>query len=446
MSLPRYPEYKDSGIDWLGDVPAHWDVVPLKRSFQIVGGSTPKSDKSEYWDGSITWVSPADLSKLTSIYIDDSARKITEEGLASCGTTLVPSGSIVLSTRAPIGSLAIAAKSLCTNQGCKALVPNHGVGSLYFAYLLLAATDELNIRGRGTTFLELSSDELGAFKATVPSYDEQTAIATFLDHETGKIDALIAEQEQLIALLAEKRQATISHAVTKGLNPEVPMKDSGVSWLGEVPEHWEVTQIKRFCSLITDGAHVSPEIEGGVYHFVSTKDLVGDIIDFDNSLLTSPESYAQLVKNGCRPIAGDILFSKDGTIGRTVAVECEKEFVVASSLIIIRPHIEILRPRFLNYLCKSDVVVSQVESFVKGAGLPRLSIQNLLKVVGVFPPAEEQDAIATLLDAEITRLNALDFEARRSIDLLKERRSALIAASVTGKIDVRGVVTDLEAV
>jgi type I restriction enzyme S subunit len=259
-----------------------------------------------------------------------------------------------------------------------------------------------------------------------------------------KIDTLVAEQEKLIALLKEKRQAVISHAVTKGLDPDVPMKDSGTEWLGEVPAHWEVCAIKRKTLAITDGAHISPETEGGVYDFVSTKDLSDRGIDFDGCLKTSPSSYEYLVRTGCQPAPGDVLFSKDGTIGRTTVVREQHDFVVASSLIIIRPAPAALDSTFLHYLCRSFVVTQQVEGFVKGAGLPRLSIQNLLKVFGVFPQRKEQTSIATFLDHETARLDALTAEAESAIELLKERRSALISAAVTGKIDVRGTAT-LEA-
>ena len=215
------------------------------------------------------------------------------------------------------------------------------------------------------------------------------------------------------------------------------MKDSGIAWLGEVPAHWEIVAIKRMTLVITDGAHISPETEGGVYDFVSTKDISDSGIDFEGCLKTSPASYEYLVRTGCQPICGDILFSKDGTIGRTVVISEHHDFVVASSLIIIRPDRKILDSSFLSYLSQSFVVISQVEGFVKGAGLPRLSIQNLLKVIGVFPPIEEQKNIVTFLDSETTKLDALTTEAQRAINLLKERRSALISAAVTGKIDVR---------
>lgn len=436
MSFPKYPAYKDSGVEWLGEVPEHWSVTAIKRVCAVVGGSTPKSDQEAYWDGDITWVTPADLSRLTGFEIHDSMRTITAEGLESCGTTMVPEGSVILSTRAPIGSLGIAAKALCTNQGCKALVPN-GPNSRLLAYLLTASNEALNVRGKGTTFLELSGDELGAFVVPLASVPEQTAIASFLDHETAKIDALVAEQEKLITLLQEKRQAVISHAVTKGLNPNAPMKDSGVEWLGEVPAHWEVAHLKRRCTLITDGAHISPETEGGAHFFVSTKDISDDGIDFDGALRTSPTSYAYMVKTGCQPIDGDVLFSKDGTIGRTVVVRGNAEFVVASSLIIIRPQADTLIPEFLNALCQSWVVRQQVDGFVKGAGLPRLSIQNLLKIIGVFPPIQEQRDIVAYLAMHELKSSALAQEAESIIQLLQERRTALISAAVTGQIDVR---------
>jgi type I restriction enzyme S subunit len=208
-------------------------------------------------------------------------------------------------------------------------------------------------------------------------------------------------------------------------------KDSGLPWLGEVPEHWEVCALKRLCTTITDGAHISPETENGMFSFVSTKDLVGEQIDFDGCLRTSESSYEYLVRTGCRPRRGDVLFSKDGTVGRTVVVDEDREFVVASSLIIIRPDRRVLDTAFLHRLCQSSLIGNQVESYVKGAGLPRLSIQNLLKVIGVFPPISEQLAIATFLDRETAKIDELVEEQRLLIELLTEKRQAVISHAVT---------------
>jgi type I restriction enzyme S subunit len=208
-------------------------------------------------------------------------------------------------------------------------------------------------------------------------------------------------------------------------------KPSGVEWLGDVPEHWEVSAVKRFSETITDGAHISPETDGGIFPFVSTKDVSGDSIDFENCLKTSPTTFDYMVKSGCRPLKGDVLFSKDGTIGRTVIVKEDRDFVVASSLIIIRPKSTELDSSFLNHLCQSKLIASQVESAVKGAGLPRLSIQNLLKVFGCFPPLAEQTQIAAFLDRETAKIDELVAEQRRLMELLKEKRQAVISHAVT---------------
>jgi type I restriction enzyme, S subunit len=214
-------------------------------------------------------------------------------------------------------------------------------------------------------------------------------------------------------------------------------KDSGVEWLGEVPEGWGVGAIKHFAETITDGAHISPETEGSVYPFVSTKDVSDEAIDLEGCLRTSESSYEYMVKTGCKPKVGDVLFSKDGTIGRTVVVRQPHDFVVASSLIIIRPNRDVLNPSFLNRLCQSTMVTSQVDSFVKGAGLPRLSIQNLLKVLGCFPPVAEQHQIAEFLDREAAKIDELVAEQRRLMELLKEKRQAVISHAVTKGLNPR---------
>ncbi|MDP9574075.1 UNVERIFIED_ORG: type I restriction enzyme S subunit [Agrobacterium larrymoorei] len=437
--MKQVPALELSGqhVDWIGALPAHWRVVPLKRLFQIVGGSTPKSDQPQFWDGDIIWITPTDLAKDEIADLHSSQRTITEEGLESCGTSLVPPNSIVLSTRAPIGSLGVSKVALCTNQGCRTLVPSADVDPRFVAFSLSIAREQLRIRGKGTTFLELSGDELGAFPIAAPDLPEQAAIAAFLDRETTKIDALVEEQRRLIELLKEKRQAAISHSVTKGLNPDAPLKVTGIEWLDEVPKHWEVVRIKRGCALITDGAHISPETENGVFPFISTKDVRDDGIDFEGCLRTSADNFELLVRSGCQPLLGDVLFSKDGTIGRTVVVRETRDFVVASSLIILRPDRTILSPDFLSYLCQSSAISQQVASYVKGAGLPRLSIKNLLRVFGCIPPLEEQREIVVALDEQMLHLDSLAAQAKAAIELLNERRAALISAAVTGKIDVR---------
>ena len=210
---PNVP-MKDSGIEWMGEIPAHWKVKRLKRVFRVVGGATPKSGVEEYWDGEIVWVTPEDLGRVTEKVIRKSNRCITTKGLQNCGTTLIPKGSLVLSTRAPIGHLAIAGFELCINQGCHGLVSRSGLPQIYSFYYFCAAQEELESLGQGSTFSELPKEKLKALPIAEPPAPEQRIIAAHLDHETAKIDSLIAKIQQAIKLQKELRSALISVAVT----------------------------------------------------------------------------------------------------------------------------------------------------------------------------------------------------------------------------------------
>jgi type I restriction enzyme S subunit len=225
-------------------------------------------------------------------------------------------------------------------------------------------------------------------------------------------------------------------------SPYPAYRDSDSSWIGSIPSNWRVAQLKRVASRITDGAHVSPETDGGVYDFVSTRDVTENGIDFGGSLKTTPESYEYLVRNGCRPVQGDVLFSKDGTIGRTVVVASNHPFVVASSLIIIRPNRRKATPDFLHFLCQAKSVVCQVDSFVRGAGLPRLSVANLTKIFGAFPPIEEQRQIARFLSRETAKIDALIAKQEQLIATLREDRTATITHAVTEGLDPKIQLVD----
>ncbi|GLI19947.1 restriction modification system DNA specificity domain-containing protein [Tepidanaerobacter syntrophicus] len=205
---------KDSGIEWIGKIPEGWEVIPLKRIFKIINGGTPNSSEESYWNGEIVWITPNDLSELTEIYIRDSERKITEDGINNCSAKIVPKDSIIISTRAPIGYIAIAAVDLCTNQGCKSLVPVSEINSKFFYYFILSIDFYLNVLGQGTTFMELSNNNLSMVELLKPPLDEQISIANFLDQKTAEIDSLVSEIQEQIQKLKEYRQSLIFEAVT----------------------------------------------------------------------------------------------------------------------------------------------------------------------------------------------------------------------------------------
>ncbi len=220
-----YPEYKDSGIEWLGEIPAHWEVKRLKRIFIVINGSTPKSEEPNFWDGNIPWVTPDDLGNLSTRELAQPERYVTEAGYQSCGTTLVPASSLILSTRAPIGHLAIAGVDLCTNQGCRSLVFRKEQNRNFFYYQLLALRPELDSWGQGSTFRELSKTKLEYVYLINAPLEEQNIIGSFLDRETSKIDALTAKIREAIDHLKEYRTALISAAVTG----KIDVRNTGIS-------------------------------------------------------------------------------------------------------------------------------------------------------------------------------------------------------------------------
>ena len=445
MSLPRYPEYRDSGVEWLGEVPAHWSIRPLKSAYRIVGGSTPKSDVEEYWDGDITWITPADLSRLSGFEIRDSLRKITDDGLQSCGSSLVPAGSVVLSTRAPIGSLGLAVSELCTNQGCKALVPQAGQHSRFLAYLLSIAGAALNVRGKGTTFLELSADELGRFPVSLPSRSDQIEIAAFLDRETARIDALIAEQETLLALLAEKRQATISHAVTRGLDPNVPMKDSGIAWLGEVPAHWHVHALRReIHGGLSNGIFKKKEEFGAGVLLVNVFDIYRQDFKIDCARLDRVRCTTEEIQT-YRLQQGDLLFvrsslKQEGIGVVAVAGSCNEPLVYECHLIRARPKMASLNGRYASYLFNSTPYRQHLIRSAKVTTMTTIDQEAIQATPVLVPPLADQLSIVAHIDREVGKIDSVETLSRQSVRLLKERRSALISAAVTGQIDVRGLV------
>lgn len=214
MQYPRYPAYKDSGVEWLGEVPEHWEVLPVKWIGKIINGATPDSKEPRFWNGDIQWFTPVDIpdDKVGVLY--HSSRSLTQDGLSSCAVRIAPPNSVILTTRAPVGNVGVTTVPSTTNQGCRALAPYQFNEALYVAMVLLICRSELLVRSNGTTFLELSSEKLGSFQLPTPPPQEQSTIATFLDHQTAKIDALMAEAERSISLMQERRNALISAAVT----------------------------------------------------------------------------------------------------------------------------------------------------------------------------------------------------------------------------------------
>lgn len=426
---------------WFDTIPPKWEVRRIKTLFLLLNGSTPSNSVPEYWDGDIIWVTPADLGRLEGNTIRSSQRRITKAGYQSCGTTLAPRGSLVLTTRAPVGNVAILGNDACTNQGCKTLVPRHSLNSKYFYYQLLIARPLIEALAQGSTFVELSNTSLSAVPLLTPPLEVQNAIASFLDHKTAQIDALIAEKRKLIELLREKRNALISHAVTKGLNPNVPMKDSGVEWIGEIPAHWEVLRLKyALIGGLTNGLFKKRDEFGAGVKLVNVSDVYQDdfFINFD-TLERVVASVSEQKKYGVEP--GDIFLvrsslKREGVAATACILDTPEPTVFECHVVLIRPNPTVVMSRYLINLLNTPTLRQRFIALAETVTMTTISQPKVASLPILVPPNDEQVEIINHINEETARIRALIDEVELAVEKLNEYRIALISAAVTGKIDV----------
>jgi type I restriction enzyme S subunit len=432
--MKRYQAYKDSGVDWLGKVPNHWKIQRLRNVAAVQSGSTPK-DNPDFWDGDIPWITPSDIGKIKQQkYISSTSRTITIDGLNSCGCAVHPEKSVVLTNRGPIGNVIIPLMEFATNQGCKTLIPidyNH----LFLYYQLFVSGDVLNSMGQGTTFLELSTTALKEFKIVEPPLPEQTQIVAYLDAKTAAIDDLIRKKEQKIAQLKEYRSALINRAVTKGLDPTVPMKDSGVEWIGEIPRHWETPLLSYLIAGIKDGTHGTHERTEDGEMLLSSKNVSDKgIVIGDNESRISKEEHESITKNGY-PKKDDVLITIVGSIGRSCVYEFDYPISFQRSVCFVRTK-DILNSYFLNYYFKSDCSQYELVMNTKTSTQGGIYINDIKRLTLVLPPLPEQQQIVAYLDEQTAEIDAAMELEQQKIALLKEYRQSLISSVVTGKIKV----------
>jgi type I restriction enzyme S subunit len=362
---------------------------------------------------------------------------VTPLAVAENNLNLVPADTVLMSTRAPIGHMAITTRPLTFNQGCRALIPNLETWGPYLLYLLKSRVPELNASANGTTFVELSRDELASVRVTLPPLETQKRIATFLDEKTAKIDALIARKHALLERLTEKRQAIITQAVTKGLNPAAPMKDSGINWLGQIPAHWDVKPLKRMAAIwgrIGFRGYTVNDIvsEGEGALSLSPSNIIGDRINYDVKTYISWDKYHESPEIKVR--SNDILFVKTGsTIGKVCHVADRPEpMTVNPQVVVLKVHSA--HSLFLSAAMSSTYFQHQVKGCIFGGSTPAMTQYNLGSLSMVVPPLDEQLSISNSLVKSDNEHSTAKRDVERSIALLSEYRSALITSAVTGQI------------
>jgi type I restriction enzyme S subunit len=423
-----YPAYKDSGFEWLGQVPDPWEVKRLKFTAQIEAGQSPPSEL--VGDG------PEGLPFLQG-NAEFGAINPRPSQICDAAPKRADAGDILISVRAPVGALNIADQDYGIGRGLCAIKPASGFDVQFAFYSLYATRTQLDAVATGSTYDAVTASEIGNLPTLLPDLPEQRAIVAFLDHETARIDALVAKKERLIELLHEERTALTTRAVTKGLNPGVPTKNSAIRWLGNIPAHWEVKRMRHLSPGMGVGVVVNPSqyIADEGLPFLYGSDISEGRIRTDQSRRISETDSKRLPKSRLHP--NDLVMVRVGAPGVTAVVPPELEGANCASLLVIRGKPSLVST-WLCYALNSRYVRSQVEVVQYGAAQEQFNVSHAVDFLIAVPPYSEQQEIAAVLDRETARIDALVATVSRAIESLRELRTALIFAAVMGKIDVKG--------
>ena len=440
----EYPEYKGSNIDWLDAIPEHWTTSKLRYTFSFGKGLT--ITKENLGDTGIPCVNYGEVHSKYGFEVNPQKHPlkcVDEEYLKTSPYALLGNGDIVFAdTSEDIDGSGNFTQLVSDEQifaGYHTIIarPFDRECSRFYAYLLDSKELRTQIRHavKGVKVFSITQAILRGVNIWLPPIDERTQIANFLDHETAKIDTLIEKQQQLIKLLKEKRQTVISHAVTKGLNPQAPLKDSGVEWLGQVPEHWLVTRLKFECDVV-DCRNKTPEyFEDGDYFVVRTTNVKNQKLNFNGALYTNKINFDIWTQRGVPP-KGSILFTREAPTGEVCIVPDNLKFCMGQRMMNFIANDETYTNYLFDYLI-SDCLDRYINSVSHGSTVSHLRVEQVENIPILVPPAEEVVAIHDHIKVMKLKYDGLEYSALKAIKLMQERRTALISAAVTGKIDVR---------
>ncbi len=434
MSFSHYQEHKESGHNWLGNIPRSWSIGKFRHLFSE---SSEKIEQEVYGE----MLSVSGYRGIEVKQYSDENQKRAEENLV--GYRIVHAGQLVVNTMwLNYAGLGISQLEGHVSPAYRCYWVDSSLYKPFVHYLMRSSLYVLGytkyLTGIRPNSLQMGRDDLMSFPIIIPSLAEQNIIASFLDQETVKIDSLIAEQEKLISLLNEKRLTVISNAVTRGLDPNSKLKNSNVTWLGKVPDHWEVPPLKRLCSLLKDGTHLPPaRVDEGI-PLLSVRNLQDSTFGLlDDDSFISEESYADLSRSFI-PQENDVLLAiVGGTIGKTALVPKDLgSFHIQRSLAIFRTKSNLL-PTWLWRTFQSSGFQSLLWEYAGFSAQPGIYLGTLSEFKIPLPPINEQIQILKAIEPELNKINILIEESKKAVSLLIEHRSALISSAVTGQIDVR---------
>ncbi|GAB7014736.1 restriction endonuclease subunit S [Methanogenium cariaci] len=420
QELKPYSSYKDSGVEWLGDVPEHWVVVSLRYLVVIRSGEAPPADKD-----------------VIGHYPVFGANGI----IGRCSRFNSKEQHVVVGRVGTAGAVNVTPREAWITDNVLIIDPLSKSILPAFLPLLLNVVDLASLTNQNAQPL-ITGGNIKSRKAIVPPLPEQTAIVRFLDYADNRIRRSIHAKQKLIKLLEEEKQAVIHQAVTRGLDPDVRLKPSGVEWLGDVPEHWDVVTLRRVISRAVDGPHHSPNYLDKGIPFLSARNIRVDHWKLDDAKFISEQDYADFSKRVV-PEIGDVLYTKGGTTGVARVVDLEFRFQVWVHVAVLKIIQSKIIPEFLATVLNSPLCYEQAQLFTRGATNQDLGLNRMKNIVFTLPPLTEQQTIMTHINKMMHSILSEIERAYREIALLREYRTRLIADVVTGKLDVREAAANL---
>lgn len=436
-------EMKDSGIEWLGNIPELWCIKKLKYACEIYTGDSIKDDEKDLYTetlNAIPYISTKDIDANTNcidykngLYIPVTNKKFK----------LAPKYSFLLCVEGGSAGKKIAYTAQDVNFVNKlcCFKSRKGTNSKFMYFYCQSdafLTDfYLNMTG---LIGGVSQSMLKNIRIATPHITQQQKIADYLDGECARIDGIVTTQRQIIERLKEYKKSVITEAVTRGLNPDAPMRNSGIDWIGKIPEHWEISKLKYYSKYITDGTHTTPEYLADGVPFLSIKDISTGKLDFSNTKYISQHQHEELSKHA--PIEkGDILFTRIGTLGVSVIVETDITFDIFVSVGLLKPK-DNINTKYLNYVMNSEYYYQYIQLVKAGEGTSaaKFNLSDVSNSPIVCPPLSEQQAIADYLDKECARIDTIIEKRERMIELMTEYKKSLIYECVTGKKEIVDVV------
>jgi len=411
----------------MNELPKDWKWVKLGEIGKIISGGTPSTAIQEYWNGKVNWISPADLTGYKKKTIINGAKSISEVGLKNSSARLMPKGSVLFSSRAPIGYVVIAGSELSTNQGFKSIIPNENVDSDYIYYFLKGAKQKAEKVASGTTFKEISLGKFSELEFPLPPKPTQQAIVSKIEELFSELDKSIENLRTAQLQLKTYRQAVLKWAYEGKLT-------NGNLKEGELPKGWKVARLKEIASDISDGDHQAPPKSKSGVPFITISNVNKDNnrIDFTDTFSVNEEYYEKLKINR-KPLKGDVLYTVTGSFGIPIIIDFDKPFCFQRHIGLVRP-LETTNQKWLYYLLQSPDVFNQAKSTATGTAQKTVALNSLRNFEVPYCKIEEQNKIVEEIDSRLSVADKMEESITQSLQQAEALRQSILKKAFEGRL------------